>query len=56
MSDTKDMCRMLGIELTCWQLWACEFLEARGLRFCVDFGYENAEAKADELVGNWLVQ
>lgn len=28
----------------------CRFLERRGLRFCVDFGYETAEEKCWEIL------
>lgn len=28
---------------------ACRFLELRGLRFCVDFGYQNAWEKVQHL-------
>jgi len=29
---------------------ACRFLESRGQRFCVDFGFENAVTKAGEVI------
>ncbi len=33
---------------------ACEFLECRGLRFCIDFGIDNALDKAfDILEDDW---
>jgi hypothetical protein len=54
-----EMCERLGIELTDWQHWACQYLEARGHRFCVDFGYENCEDKAEALSGrlpyDWIM-
>jgi len=37
---------MLDLELSLEQHIACAFLEGRGLRMLVDFGYENAVAKA----------
>lgn len=40
--STREMCRMLGFELKSYVLHACEYLEAHGFRFCVDFGHENA--------------
>jgi hypothetical protein len=33
----------LGLEVGESQKAACRALEAQGLRFCIDFGYENAE-------------
>lgn len=38
--------RLLEVEITSEQLHACRYLEGRGFRFCVDFGYENAVEKA----------
>lgn len=32
------------IQLTPEQLACCRYLERKGLRFCIDFGYENAPA------------
>ncbi len=48
-----ETCRKLGIALTPWQMWACQFLEQQGFRFCVDFGYENAEAMAEQIKAQW---
>jgi hypothetical protein len=31
-----------GLPITEEQDMACRFLESKGLRFCIDFGYENA--------------
>lgn len=48
--DMKETCKHLNIDATEEQLIAGNFLESRGQRFCVDFGYENAIAKADDLL------
>ena len=45
MSDFNQLCEILGLELTPMQKICCEGLESSGLRFCVDFGYENAVEK-----------
>jgi hypothetical protein len=45
-----EWCDRLDLELTLEQHIACAFLEGRGLRFLVDFGYENAVAKALKLL------
>jgi hypothetical protein len=34
------------VRMTREQIAACRYLESRGLRFCIDFGYENAFDKA----------
>ncbi len=49
MSDHLRLSRLVGIVLSSKQRYACEFLELRGLRFCVDFGYENCEQMAADL-------
>lgn len=41
---------LLDIDLTLEQHIACAFLEGRGLRFLIDFGYENAVAKTQEIL------
>lgn len=52
----ERICRQIGVELTPFQHWACQYLESHGLRFCVDFGYENCEDKADEIGGSaWVM-
>lgn len=38
--------RLLKLDLTYEQTAACRYLESKGLRFCVDFGYDNAFEKA----------
>jgi len=40
--DYLAVCEQLDLELTLEQHIACAFLEGRGLRFLVDFGYVNA--------------
>jgi hypothetical protein len=53
--SARDWCKRYNVHLTPWQEWACDFLEMRGQRFMVDFGYENAESKADEsLALDWV--
>lgn len=42
-------CQRLGITLTDEQRRAFWFLEKNGQRFCVDFGTDNAVAKAERL-------
>ena len=49
MSEMKEMCEQMGIEVTEDQLVAGRYLESRGQKFCGHFGYENAIDKADEL-------
>lgn len=46
-----EWCDRLDIELTLEQHIACAFLEGRGLRFLVDYGYGNAIEKAMRLLG-----
>ena len=36
------------VQITSEQMAACRFLESIGLRFCIDFGYENAFETAFE--------
>ena len=38
------------VKLTGQQLAFCLYLESKGQRFCVDFGYQNASNKAWELL------
>lgn len=45
----RRICDDLGIVLTPAQDIACAFCERAGLRFCVEFGWQNAEAKAEML-------
>lgn len=40
--DYAKTLRWLGIRVGPKQHMACKYLELTGLRFCVDFGYENA--------------
>jgi hypothetical protein len=45
----KEMCEYLKIKATEDQLIAGSFLESRGLRFCCEFGTDNAIEKADKI-------
>lgn len=42
-----EYCAMKQIPLTPQQVWAMYWLEMRGKRFLVDFGYANAVSLAD---------
>jgi len=46
----NDACRLLNLEVAPEIADACRFLESRGQRFCVDFGFENAVTKAGEVI------
>jgi len=55
----QRICRWVGVELTQWQHWACQFLEDHGLKFGVDFGHQNCEQKAEDITasnGKWWLQ
>ena len=39
-----------GLPTTPEQDMACLFLEAKGLRFCVDYGYKNAVLRASQFM------
>jgi hypothetical protein len=43
---TRETVRLLTIPCTRLQLYACEYLEQQGLKFCVHFGLDNAIEKA----------
>jgi hypothetical protein len=45
-----EYCEQFKFEPTDSQLLACVWLEARGYEFLIDFGYENAEMKADAVL------
>ena len=49
MSEMENCCRRLGIKLSKNARRAGKFLEERGHKFGVEFGYVNAEEKAREL-------
>ncbi len=51
MSTTKHIAELLNLALTTDQLRASAYLEARGLRFCIEFGYDNAVEMARS---HWL--
>jgi len=42
----RDMAAKLGLTVPHWKAHALDYLESRGLRFCVDFGTDNALEKA----------
>ncbi len=42
--------RLLDLKITPQEIEACRLLEGRGLRFCVDFGYQNAFQKHMDLL------
>ncbi len=44
--------RLLKLKVNPEQAFACLFLEAKGQRFLVDFGYENAIEKAADIPFN----
>lgn len=44
-----EFCEQMGVEVSDEVLLAACYLQARGLRFAVDFGIENAEAMAEEI-------
>jgi hypothetical protein len=46
--DWREWATFLGIEVPHWKAHALDYLEAQGLRFCVDFGTDNAVEKARE--------
>ncbi len=49
--STKDLARILDLLMTEDQFRACAYLEARGLTFCVEFGYDNCVEMAR---AHWL--
>jgi hypothetical protein len=40
--EYQRICRLIGLKLGPKQHMAAKYLEARGLRFCIDFGKQNA--------------
>ena len=49
MDTMEEWCKRLNIEATEDQLIAGSFLESRGLRFCCEYGTDNAIEKADKI-------
>jgi hypothetical protein len=45
----EDWCKEKGIPLTDDQVISSLYCRAKGLRFMIDYGYENVIAKADEV-------
>jgi hypothetical protein len=48
----EEYCRLMHVEFTDDVVLAASYLQAKGLRFCVDFGYQNAWSKAEEVYEN----
>ena len=48
--------RLMKARVPKLKAYACRFLESRGLRFCVDFGTENAIEKASAIVAKEAVE
>lgn len=47
MKNAEQLCKLLDIELSADERHDCRYLERRGYRFCVDFGYDNAADLVD---------
>jgi hypothetical protein len=45
----EEYCRLMHVEFPDDVILAASYLQAKGLRFCMEFGYENAIQKAEEL-------
>ena len=45
----EEFCRLCHIEVTDEVVLASSYLQAKGLKFAVDFGTENAEQKAEAI-------
>jgi hypothetical protein len=48
LMTARELNKSLKLKLTEEQLRVCDFLESKGLTFCVHFGYRNAVEKALE--------
>lgn len=46
--DWRDLARMICVKVPAWKVPAFDYLTRAGLRFCVDFGVDNAVDKARE--------
>lgn len=44
-----EYCMLMHEEFSDDIILAASYLQAKGLRFCVDFGYQNAVPKAEEM-------
>ena len=49
MDSMVDWCQSKKIPLTEDQVIASHYVESRGMRFFIEFGYENVVSRADEL-------
>lgn len=54
--DAQQLAWALGIVLSKSQVVVCEYLESRGLRFCVHFGTDNCVQMAADLYVKHLAQ
>ena len=45
----EEYCRLLDQEVPVNVVLASSYLQAKGLKFAVDFGIENAEEKAEQI-------
>ena len=50
MSEYTNLKALLKLKTTKHVDFAAAFLESRGFRFCVDFGYQNAVEKAASIM------
>lgn len=48
MSDWRETARMIQLDVPIWKAHALDYCESVGMRFCVDFGTDNAVEKARE--------
>lgn len=46
MNGWREIVKFLRIDAPLWKHGPMDYLESRGYRFCVDFGYDNAIEKA----------
>ncbi len=49
MYSMADWCKSNGVPLSEEQIVAASYLQSRGARFLIDFGYQNAVDKANDL-------
>ncbi len=42
MTETERIANNIGLAIPDWIVPICRYLELRGYRFCVDFGWQNA--------------
>lgn len=56
VSNFDSICCSIGLHVDPKIALICRFLESRGLRFCVDFGTENAIDKAMQIPSDREIQ